>query len=361
MNFDEFTLGRSRVTIGLGTWTAAAAEQAEQGRRVFLFSQQPVWRHFGAAVSRELKVADEDVFLLPDGESIKDLETYAQVQEWLAKRGADRASRLAVLGGGVVGDLVGFVAAGFMRGIGWLYLPSTLLAQQDAAVGGKVAVNLPQGKNLVGHFWSPERVIIDLSFLRTLPQRQLNSGYMEFLKHGVLKGPDLLDKAIRLAWPPRSWSGIGHLLAEGVRVKAEIVQSDPYENGRRRLLNLGHTLAHALESNSAYQLLHGEAVGYGLIFAVCLARELGSQWDWDPLITHISKHLPPLNQIPSDDAILGAVAMDKKRERGRVAWIIPWAPGKVTVEESVGSDQVARSLLRWRDMVTHWRETVTDS
>jgi len=306
---------------------------------VFVLSQDVVWEFHGEALLAGLGANRGKVkhYLLPDGESIKNLTVFGQIHQWLADAKADRKSLLIVLGGGVVGDLVGFVAATYMRGIRWVYLPTTLLAQQDASVGGKVAVNLPQGKNLVGRFWHPEMVVIDTSVLATLPGREVNAGYMELLKHGMLAGPELYREIVAMPSEIERWQDHGALLWQGLQVKVGIVRDDPFEKNRRRLLNLGHTFGHALESAFEYKYwLHGEAVGVGLLFAAALAQTMDRESPWQDLLGAIAPRLPPLRLDAWErDRLLDLTRLDKKGVAGQIPWIIPHGPGEVDIVKGV--------------------------
>lgn len=348
MILDQFELHQSRIFLG-NTCYAEALALCDLARytKLFFISQEQVWGFHGRALSDAFaslgyEVSADQIYFMPDGERFKSLETFGAVQQWLVAQGADRRSLLVVLGGGVVGDLAGFVAATYMRGMPWLYVPTTLLAQQDASIGGKTAVNLPQGKNLVGCFWEPSAVIVDSAVLATLPRRQINAGYMEFLKHGMLHGPELYRAALDVPVDSDDWAAQMPVLARGVRVKAEVVRQDPHERNQRRLLNLGHTLAHALESWTEYrQFLHGEAVGIGLLFAALLAQRLGGQDPWPGLEAAVVSRLPAFDVRPWDQQVLlDLTQRDKKGVGGKIAWIIPRAPGDVVIV-----DGVARPLL----------------
>ena len=316
---------------------------------VFVVSQDIVWGFHGNALATALRERNQPFlhYLLEDGESIKSLTVFGQLHQWLADQKADRKSLLVVLGGGVVGDLVGFVAATYMRGIRWVYLPTTLLSQQDASVGGKVAVNLPQGKNLVGRFWNPLMVVIDTSVLSTLPGREIHAGYMELLKHGMLAGPELYGDIAAMPDGITDWQEHGALLWRGLQVKMEIVNEDPYEKDRRRLLNLGHTFGHALESAFGYRnLLHGEAVGIGLLFAAALAEIMTGKIVWEELAGAILPRLPPLNLQAWDcDRLLDLTRLDKKGIAGRVSWIVPHRPGVVEIVSGI-DDSMLKAAYR---------------
>ena len=304
---------------------------------LFLISQQSIWDLHGSKITQALGATPFRSYMVSDGEATKSLDSYSKLLSWLADEKADRKSLLLVLGGGVVGDLSGFVASTYMRGMEWLYIPNTLLAQQDASIGGKVAVNLRQGKNLVGQFWNPKAVLIDSSVLATLPQRQINAGYMEFLKHGLLSSVDLYQRILQFPRHTVDWADQLPLLAEGLKVKMRIVKEDPYEKDQRRLLNLGHTFAHALESYTQYRhYLHGEAVGIGLVFAALLANRLGHVYDWSALVEAVKPRVP-LRGISewSMSGLLDLTRLDKKGVGGEIPWIIPEAPGQVYIRSGL--------------------------
>ena len=287
MIHEHIELNNSEITLGVDCLSEALADLRQNPySAIFLISQQMIWDLHGDKVSAALEGVSPKprLRLVDDGEQVKNLNSYGELLHWLAEERADRKSLILVLGGGVVGDLSGFVAASYMRGMDWMYIPTTLLSQQDASVGGKVAVNLPHGKNLVGVFWDPKHVIIDASVLHTLPTREVNAGYMEMIKHGMLRDEDLFQRIARLPADVSDWSQHLPLLADGLRVKVDVVREDPFEKDKRRLLNLGHTMGHALESFTNYKsFLHGEAVGIGLVYASILSRKLGGDYDFTAL------------------------------------------------------------------------------
>lgn len=351
----EIDLHGSKIMIGAGCLPGALAGAVmPEDSRLFVISQAPVWEPHGA---RFLGWVEEirprvEVFLVPDGEQAKNLAQLGRLLEWLADRNADRRSLIMVLGGGVVGDLAGFAAATYMRGISWIYVPTTLLAQQDASIGGKVGVNLPQGKNLVGHFWPPRTVMIDSVFLRTLPDRQLSAGYMEALKHGILDSQRLYGAMMALDL--HGDHGVPDLavLVEGLRVKARIVARDPLERDIRRLLNLGHTFGHALEAWSAFQMLHGEAVGYGMVFASLLANRLGSTHSWSALHADVVTRLGGLDTDGMTWRALRAyLSVDKKNTAGDLTWVVPMQPGKVDLVSSIAEADLETVFDQWKERV----------
>ncbi len=357
MRHTSIELHRSTIELGYECIPECLAD-CDLGRysSVFVISQDRVWSLHAHRVAASLTALERPMRLrlIPDGESTKRLAVFGELLAWLAGEGADRYSLIIVLGGGVVGDLSGFVAASYMRGIDWIYIPTTLLAQQDASVGGKTGVNLPEGKNLVGAFWEPRKVIIDGATLETLPDREIHAGYMEFLKHAVLDG-DVLYRQVAAMAPGRiDFRQHMELLARGLKVKVDIVARDPLEKGDRRLLNLGHTLGHAIESYTEYrQFLHGEAVGLGMVYAACLAQQLGSAYEFSQLVEAVKARVATTGIEGWDgERLIALTQLDKKGVKGNVAWIIPFAPGNV---EIVSGIEAARLHQAYRAFVERMR------
>ena len=259
-----------------------------------------------------------EVLEVPAGEPSKGLAAYAEVAGTLARAGLTRDGTLFALGGGVVGDLGGFVAATFMRGIGFVALPTSLLAMVDSSVGGKVGVDLPEGKNLLGSFLRPRLVAADLDWLQTLPQRELSGGLAEVVKMGLLSGGEYFDGLDGLgAALARDPDTLRALILASVRFKARVVAEDELEAGRRAILNYGHTVGHGLEAATGYALPHGEAVSAGMVAAAHLARErLGA----DLVALHedllSSAGLPLRAPAVETEKVLAAMGRDKKRRTG---------------------------------------------
>src|SRR5580698_3148258 len=245
--------------------------------RIFVISTRDVWQIYGGRVLAALASRESETLFFTGGEDHKRLAHIEQLAEQMAERGADRSSVVVAIGGGIVTDMAGFLAAIFMRGIPVIQIPTTLLAQVDAAVGGKTGVNLVAGKNLIGSFHQPLAVLIDPSVLVSLPRREYLAGLYEIVKSGIIASEPLFrilaeQRAEVLAQSPEV---VDHIIAESVRIKAEVVSADERESGLRRILNFGHTFGHALEAETQYtRFLHGEAVSWGMRAATYLAEIL---------------------------------------------------------------------------------------
>ncbi len=282
------------------------------------------------------------VCTMPEGEEHKTLATVAALYPQFLAGGLDRKSPVISLGGGVVGDMAGFAAASYLRGVPFVQIPTSLLAMVDASVGGKTGVDLPQGKNLVGAFKQPELVIIDTAVLQTLPAAEFKSGLAEVVKHGILSDPDLFEE-LETHGP----TSMIHLVAAAVRVKVDVVEEDPFEQGRRATLNLGHTFGHALELVSEFSLRHGEGVALGLIAAANMAAELGR---CDPQLAVRIRDVIERLGLPTrisgydSDSIMHAMTFDKKRSGKTLRFIIPQGLGDVVVIDDPGDAVVRRAL-----------------
>ncbi len=276
-----------------------------------------------------------------DGERYKTLNTVEMLYNDFLVAGLDRSSDVIAFGGGIVGDVAGFAAATFMRGIRFVQIPTTLLAMVDSSVGGKVGVDLYQGKNLVGAFKQPDAVLIDPDVLASLPIQQWRCGMAEILKHGLLADESLLDPALH------TLDRAQELVCRAVRVKVDYVQRDPYEEGIRAHLNLGHTFGHAIEQVSGYRWLHGEAVGVGLLAAARVSRVLGL---CDPALPErvaeliLSVGLPARTNGLDPDAIYAAMSTDKKWSGGKSRFVLLRGIGQPTIVENVPRADVVRVL-----------------
>ena len=328
---------------------ALRAAGVPEGGRVAVVSNPVVAPLYGARVEEALRSAGLQPFActIPDGEQHKTLATVASLYEQLLAGGLDRSGTVLSLGGGVTGDVAGFAAATFMRGVRFVQVPTTLLAMVDASVGGKTGVDLPQGKNLVGAFKQPELVVIDPTVLATLPSEEFRSGMAEVIKHGVIGDQDLFAE---LETTTRNTQHVirNTQIARALRVKIAIVEEDPYERGRRAVLNLGHTVGHGLERLSGFALRHGEAVSIGMVAAARIAVELERAPPSlaDRIEAVLSAWGLPVRCPPFDaDAIWEAMAHDKKRRGHRLRWVLPRAIGQVEIVEDVPQETV-KSVLR---------------
>ena len=285
------------------------------------------------------------------GESSKSVERWGSLHGRLAEEGADRDLWVCAVGGGVVGDLAGFVAATWMRGVPFVQVPTTLLAMVDAAVGGKTGLDLPEGKNLVGAFWQPRVVAADVTALATLPPAVLREGAVELYKHALLVDApwrEAFGSPAAFGLPTdldeRSWR---RMVADGVRVKADVVAADPTETGIRAHLNLGHTLAHALESATGHRLRHGTAVAYGLAFAALLGRARGlADWVADAFALVDWAADDALPDIPFE-TLRPFLARDKKRRSGRLRFVLLESLGRPTLVDDLSSAELSRA---WGDL-----------
>jgi 3-dehydroquinate synthase len=269
--------------------------------------------------------------VIPPGESSKTVDTVSNLWGEFLGNGLERGSTVVAMGGGVVGDLAGFAAATYLRGVSWVSLPTSLLAMVDASLGGKTGADLPQGKNLVGAFHAPELVLTDPKTLDSLPEVELRSGMAEVIKAGIIGDPNLFEMCAQ------GWQAIGshwdEIIPRAMAVKIRVIEADPYEGGLREVLNLGHTIGHAVEVVSNYELRHGEAVAIGIVAEAKLAEEIGIA---DPgladQIGGVCAQLGLPVEIPeglSREAILAAMQVDKKRAAGRVRFSLPVRVGEV--------------------------------
>jgi 3-dehydroquinate synthase len=304
--------------------------------------------HAGALLASLRQAGFEPVvFELPDGETHKTLETVAGLYDRLAAARLARDEPVIALGGGVIGDMAGFVAATWLRGVPFVQIPTSLLAMVDASVGGKVAVDLPAGKNLVGAFKQPAVVLIDPALLATLPAAEFRSGMAEVLKAGLIGDAELFAACQEdIASLPLAPDKSTLMIAAAVRVKARIVERDPFETGDRAWLNLGHTFGHALELISGYTLRHGEAVGLGMIAAAELSATLGCCAAGLPQCVRdaVGRLGLPVRHAFDPAAALAAMATDKKRRGRSSRFVIPRRIGEVSVMEGVAAAAVRAAL-----------------
>lgn len=323
------------------------------GQSVVVITNPTVGKFYEDILVDQLKKTgfSTTVIEIPDGEGYKNLKTVAYLYDKLVEMQANRKTTLIALGGGVIGDIVGFVAATFMRGIPFVQIPTTLLAQVDSSVGGKTGVNLTTAKNMVGAFWQPQVVIIDPDVLKTLTLREIKSGFAEVIKYGMIHDTDFfgyLEKNIRQLERLDPEFMI-HIISRSCEIKAEVVESDEREAGLRAILNFGHTIGHAIESITNYQLFrHGEAISIGMAGAVKIATKIRmfAKNDTTRLINLLRiVGLPTSFKDLSVDAILQAMFLDKKRVSQQIRFILPKKLGCVTMVEEV-SPQVIIDVLK---------------
>ena len=308
-------------------------------RRVFVLSSPEIWALWGETFSASF--ADPPIVLfLPAGEKHKTLASVEKLLRQMIAAGGDRGSLLIAFGGGIVGDVGGFVAAIFMRGIPYVQVPTTFLSQVDSSVGGKTGVNLPEGKNLVGSFHHPRAVFADIGVLGTLPDRELRAGLMESVKAGIIRDRMLVrfmeDHAEEILG--RDARALERVIAASIRIKAEVVNKDERESGLRMILNFGHTIGHAIEQATRYKvLLHGEAVGWGMIAALFLAHRRGTittrQAERMENLIYLYGPLPPLKLRAAK--LVAATSADKKNIGGVRRFVLPIGIGDAGVVEDV--------------------------
>jgi 3-dehydroquinate synthase len=338
---------------------AILRDKIPSAKKAFGVSVAKVRRLHGAAVAESMKAAELDYHIveMPDGERYKRLATVDDLAEKLVKAGADRSSVIVALGGGVVGDVAGFLASVYMRGVPCIQLPTTFLAQVDSSVGGKTGVDLRAGKNLIGTFSQPHAVLIDPEVLTTLPERDFRAGLFESLKAGVICSNEVFtfmeanrDRILRREADALQW-----LIAESVRIKADVVGKDERESGLRRILNFGHTIGHALEAETDYkQFLHGEAVAWGMIASTMIA--VGMQMASSLVAQRIISSILALAALPAVDVkprnILKRLATDKKTIDGKVHFILPIDVGRVEIVSDVPERAILQSVEELR-MMSH--------
>jgi 3-dehydroquinate synthase len=316
-----------------------------------------LWKHWGADFLKAGQLASPHEIFIPSGENSKSIRMAEQVAARLLNKGADRRSLLIAFGGGVVGDLGGFVASTYMRGIDYIQAPTTVVAQVDSAIGGKTAVNVGKMKNLVGTFAPPRLVLADPVVLKSLPTRAFLSGFYEVAKHAILSGPSLFALMEKEAGNLRPGGNVilDRLLVRAAQVKVQIVNRDEHEADLRRLLNLGHTFGHALEEATGYQrFLHGEAVGWGLLCAARLGVLLKMlDTKEEERISALVRRIGPLPSIRdlAQAKIKRLFPRDKKAVAGQIHWVVPEKIGKVKVVRDVPIEAAVEALRSVQQVV----------
>ncbi len=340
----------------LGGWIQNRASRT-LGKKILLVSNPTVFGYYGDRAIASLTAAGYQVSscLLPDGEQYKTLDSIQIVYDAALENRLERSSTLLALGGGVIGDMTGFAAATWLRGIHFVQVPTSLLAMVDASVGGKTGVNHPQGKNLIGAFYQPRLVLIDPQVLTTLPDREFRAGMAEVIKYGVIWDAELfaqLEASDRLdQHSVVSPELMQHILTASCQAKATVVSQDEKEAGLRAILNYGHTIGHAIESLTGYQVVnHGEAVAIGMVAASQIAVSLGlwTQAESDRQTALIAKTGLP-TKLPANidnNAVLTSLQSDKKVKDGRIRFILPTQIGTVTITDQVPPDCILKVLTQ---------------
>ena len=337
------------VVVERGILQHAAKYVPPKAGKVFVVSTDDVWRHQCARLENGLAAIPHEVLFLPGGEDQKRLDPIERLAEEMVRLGGDRSSVVVAFGGGIVTDMAGFLAAIFMRGVPVVQIPTTLLAQVDAAIGGKTGVNLASGKNLLGTFHQPRAVLIDPAVLETLPSREYCAGLYESLKCGIIGDPGLfrLFEDRRREILDRDPVLVEKVIADSVLLKASVVSADEREGGLRQVLNFGHTIGHALEAETGYtQLLHGEAVAWGMIAATHIALSTGKL---DSVTAgRITNAVLGFGRLPrmklQTASILKRLRSDKKMRQGVVHFILPREIGKVEITRDV-PEAIVRSAI----------------
>jgi 3-dehydroquinate synthase len=320
---------------------------------VWIISDDRVFPRYAPVLIERLRAAGYVAhgYAVPAGESSKDLAMVAQLYDWLIGNGVERRDAVLALGGGVVGDLAGFVAATVLRGVALVHLPTTLLAMVDSAIGGKTGVNHPLGKNLIGAFYQPRLTLADTATLSTLPPRELRAGWAEVIKHAVIRDAGLFERLATINGDMAALRGdaLAAIIRRAARVKIDIVNIDERETGERILLNYGHTLGHAIEAACGYgDLLHGEAVAIGMHLEAQIAHRLGMV---DPGFVEHQQRLLCAYGLPIDlppgvtvDDLIERTLRDKKVRAGKVRWVLPLRIGAATVRDDV-PEALVRTVL----------------
>ncbi len=347
------------IEIGPGLLTTFAEDLVQMGlgHRYALITDSNVHDCLGQDVETMLKGAGVavDSFVIQAGEQSKNMDTVVALARSMVRSGFDRKSVVIALGGGVVGDIAGFLASIFMRGIPFIQVPTTLLAQVDSSVGGKTGVDLPEGKNLLGTFYQPAKVVADIATLVTLPRRELGNGLAEIVKYGMIRSPELFSLLEQRWWDVVNLEPelIADIVARSCSIKAEVVAEDEREGGLRRILNFGHTIGHAVEAVSEFRIAHGEAVAMGMVAVsyISMGRGLLSQEELERLKGLLrSLELPVF--IPAEfppDRLLELIRHDKKSIAGRVHFVLARTIGETVIVDDVTDEEIIKAVESTRE------------
>ena len=343
-----------RVAVGAGLLAQVGPEISRLGvgRKLALLTDPAIKALYGEIVARSLAGAGFEVttVLLPEGERAKTLEVAAQTWDRLLEAGLDRGSAVVALGGGAVGDLAGFVAATYMRGMHFVQLPTTLLAQVDASIGGKTAIDHPRAKNLIGAFHQPRLVLADTGALQTLPEREYRSGLAEVIKHGIVLDAAYFDEVERsaAALAKREPETLERIVAGSCRLKASVIERDEQEAELRHVLNYGHTIGHAIEAVTGYaRFAHGEAVSLGMVAEAGVAERLGlAATETRARQVHLLETMGlPVREVgEAPERVIEAMARDKKGKEGRVPFVLAPEIGRFRIVFDVPKPVILEAL-----------------
>jgi 3-dehydroquinate synthase len=344
--------GRYAVLCGSAILRHAEKDIRHLGKfsHIHLVSSPRVWRAVGKSVLRNLDLDGHRTHLMNDAESAKNLHTVEKLSRSLVRAGIDRHSLLIAIGGGVVGDVAGFVASAVLRGISLVQIPTTLISQVDSAVGGKTGVNLPEGKNLIGTFYPARLVLVDSALLKPLPERQYRGGLAEVIKYGIIADPKLFafleknfDSVLR-----RDPAALAHIISRSLEIKAQVVSGDERESGLREILNFGHTFGHALETVTGYRTYqHGEAIAWGMMAAALLGHEIGlTPADEVSRIVSLVRRLAPFPPWPAvpPKKLIAVMHSDKKARAGKLRFVLVPKIGKAQSYDDVPLETLERVL-----------------
>lgn len=337
---------RYKVHVEAGILSQLASYISET--KIAVISDDIVGPLYAKFVVEVLEAANKEIFVytVPHGEDSKSVEWFAKLLRQLTVDGFNRSSAVVALGGGVVGDLAGYVAASFMRGISVYQCPTSLLAMVDASVGGKTGINIPEGKNLVGAFWQPKAVFIDADVFDSLPDRQFKQGAAELFKHGLLADQSILASISSKEFSPQGDKDfLSDIVARSVKVKADVVAQDEKEAGIRAHLNLGHTLAHAIEAWSDHRVPHGEAVTYGLLFVAHIAKNRGFSDETERVRAFLKYVQPETLELKELEPLLAFIGRDKKHSAAKQRWVLLEKVAKAAIYDDVA---VGELELAWQ-------------
>ncbi len=324
---------------------------AVKGKKAIIITNDTIAPLYLETIIKALGDKDVSHFILPDGEQHKNLASFEKVISYLLEMQAARDTTLIALGGGVVGDLTGFVAASFQRGMPFIQIPTTLLSQVDSSVGGKTAVNHPLGKNMIGAFYQPKAVLIDTTTLETLPPREFSAGMAEVIKYGIIYDADFFQwlEGNVAALKAKQPEALAYAIERCCQIKADVVAQDETESGLRAILNLGHTFGHAIEAEQGYgNWLHGEAVSAGMVIASLVAEQ--KQWQSASEVRRVIDLLAAFDlpvKAPEDmnyDTFMRHMRHDKKVKSGKIRFVLPQGIGKAVVTDNV-EDALLEAIL----------------